>query len=274
VDPAFVALLRCPFCRTDAIAADARTLHCRHCDRRYLQAEGGYFDLLPGTDGADGRTEPRHASTTAQRLMESELVARLYERVWRPTFVRLIAGRGAATATDFAGEFFIHKSSLGMDERSGPWLDLSCGPGLFTRAMAAAAPGATVAGIDISAAMLDVAVRRVAGYTNVTLARADAHDLPFADGRFAGVNNAGALHIYDDPEAAFCEVYRVLQPAGAYVGSTFAKSKHAGSRLAARLSGIRRFDPTELRSWLSRVGFADYEAIRFGDAFIFKVRKP
>jgi ubiquinone/menaquinone biosynthesis C-methylase UbiE len=35
------------------------------------------------------------------------------------------------------------------------------------------------------------------------LVRADAHALPFVDGAFGGVNNANALHAYDDPEAVF-----------------------------------------------------------------------
>ena len=29
--------------------------------------------------------------------------------------------------------------------------------------------------------------------------------------------------------------------------------------LAARAAGIRRFEPSELRAWLQRIGFADYE---------------
>src|SRR5690606_40039337 len=69
-----------------------------------------------------------------QRLMESELVARAYERFWRPAFVRVLAGSGAGSRTGgFPGEFFIHKNALAMDDREGPWLDVSCGPGTFTQ---------------------------------------------------------------------------------------------------------------------------------------------
>ena len=207
--------------------------------------------------------------------MESELIARLYERFWRPTFVRLLAGNGArGGAGGFPGEFFIHKNALGLDERGGPWLDLSSGPGVFTRAMAAAAPGAWIIGLDISRAMLEVATRRVHGYGNVGLIRADAHDLPFISGALSGVNNAGALHVYDDPDTVFREIRRVLRPGGVYVGSTFAQSRSPVGRLTARVAGIRRFELPELRAWLSRVGFADYEEIRLGDAVIFRVRKP
>jgi SAM-dependent methyltransferase len=245
-------------------------LMCHRCDHRYPKAEAGYFDLLQtGTKG-----EPASALPT-QRLMESELVAKVYERFWRPFMVRTFAGKGAGGAAGgFPGEFFIHKNSLGMDERKGPWLDLSCGPGLFARAMAAAEPGDSVIGLDISRPMLAEAAKRTRAYPNVTLVRADAHDLPFADRRLGGVNNAGALHVYDDPEVAFSEIYRVLQPKGVYVGSTFAPASRAVGRFASRITGIRRFDPPELRAWLSRIGFHDYEEIRLGDGFIFKARKP
>ena len=65
------------------------------------------------------------ASTSEQRFMESDLVARVYERVWRPTFVRMLAGKGAGAAVGgVSGELFIHKQSLNLDERTGPWLDL------------------------------------------------------------------------------------------------------------------------------------------------------
>ena len=213
--------------------------------------------------------------TTEQRLMESELVARIYDRFWRPTFVRLFAGKGAGAAVGgLSGELFIHKHGLGLDDRGGPWLDLSCGPGAFARALAAAAPGALVVGLDLSRAMLDVAAQRTGGYPNVVLVRADAHALPFVDGSFAGVNNAGALHAYDDPELVFREVRRVLAPGGHYVGSTFAEAPSLLGRLTARAAGIRRFEPSELRTWLQRIGFADYEDVRLGGALVFRVRRP
>jgi ubiquinone/menaquinone biosynthesis C-methylase UbiE len=210
-----------------------------------------------------------------QRLMESALVARLYDRVWRPTFVRLFGGKGAGGAVGgLTGELFIHKHSLALDDRPGPWLDLSCGPGAFVRALAAAAPGALVVGLDISRAMLEVAAQRTAGYTNAVLVRGDAHALPFVDGAFGGVNNAGALHAYDDPELVFREIRRVLRSGGLYVGSTFAEAPSLVGRIAARAAGIRRFESGELRAWLQRIGFSDYEDVRLGGAFVFRVRRP
>ena len=268
MDPGFMTLVRCPSCGGRALEPRGRALGCPSCHHLF-STEHGYTDLL---DVSRGEPTP---SSPEQRLMESELVARLYERFWRPTFVRVIAGRGASARTGgFPGEFFIHKNALAMEDRHGPWLDLSCGPGIFSRAMAAAAPGERVVGLDISRAMLEVAARKARGYSNLSLVRADAHQLPFVDGAFGGVNNTGALHVYDDPDAVFSEILRVLQPGGVYVGSTFAQSTTLVGQLSARVAGIRRFQPPELRAWLSRVGFADYEEIRLEGAFIFRTRKP
>jgi len=268
VDPAVLPILQCPRCRTAAPFSDLRTPRCKSCGLEPTRTSHGVLDLID-------TGQETLASTSEQRFMESDLVARVYERVWRPTFVRMLAGKGAGAAVGgVSGELFIHKQSLNLDERTGPWLDLSCGPGVFVRALSAAAPGQLVVGLDISRAMLDVAAQRTSGYTNAVLLRGDAHALPFADGSFGGVNNAGALHAYDDPELVFREIRRVLRRGGIYVGSTFAEAPSLFGRLAARAAGIRRFEPGELRAWLQRIGFSDFEDVKLGGAFVFKVRRP
>jgi SAM-dependent methyltransferase len=269
LDPALQAILRCPRCKAIASFTDNRAPRCERCGLDLHRTTGGVLDLLDVA--ITGEPTP---PSTEQRFMESALVARIYDRVWRPTFVRMLAGKGPGAAIGTAGELFIHKQSLSLDDRHGPWLDLSCGPGVFCRSIGAAAPGQLVVGLDISRAMLEVAASRTAGYHNVQLIRADAHALPFADAAFEGVNNAGALHAYDDPEQVFREVLRVLKPGGLYVGSTFAEAPTLAGRLMARAAGIRRFEPLALRSWLGRIGFADYEELRLGGAFVFRARRP
>jgi SAM-dependent methyltransferase len=270
VDPAVLPILQCPRCKSAVPFSSLRSPRCRTCGLEPAASLPGVLDLIDIAVGGEPVT-----TTTEQKLMESELIARLYDRFWRPAFVRLLAGRGAGAAVGgLPGELFIHKHSLALDDRAGPWLDLSCGPGAFARALAAAAPGALVVGLDISRAMLGIAAQRTAGYTNVVLIRGDAHALPFGDGAFGGVNNAGALHAYDDPEIVFREIRRVLRPGGLYVGSTFAEAPSLLGKLTARAAGIRRFEPGELRAWLQRIGFADYEDVRLGAAFVFRVRRP
>ena len=269
MDQAVLQILSCPRCRAEAPFKSTRNPRCATCGLEPVLSNPSVLDLIDVGIG-----EPTTA-TAEQRLMESDLVARIYDRFWRPTFVRLLAGKGAgASVGGLSGELFIHKHGLSLDDRPGPWLDLSCGPGAFARALAASAPGALIVGLDLSRAMLEVAAQRTGGYTNVVLVRADAHALPFVDGAFGGVNNAGALHAYDDPELVFREIRRVLRPGGLYVGSTFAEAPSLMGRLAARAAGIRRFEPSELRAWLQRIGFADYEDVRLGGALVFRVRRP
>jgi SAM-dependent methyltransferase len=268
VDPTLYSILRCPRCKGTDFEVDNAA--CSACGLDLQRRRGNVLDLI------DVATVGEPAPTNnEQRLMESELVARAYDRLLRPAFVRLLAGKGAGGAVGgIAGEMFIHKHSLGLDDREGPWLDLSCGPGAFTRALGAAAPTATVIGLDISRAMLEVAAQRCTAYPNVVLVRADAHSLPFCDKSVGGVNNAGALHAYDEPETVFREILRVLRPGGIFVGSTFAEAPSFLGRLAARAAGIRRFAPSELRAWLQRIGFCDYEDVKMGGALVFRARRP
>lgn len=267
MDPAVLSILRCPRCQATGFQ-ELRAPRCQACDYTVTTTTAGVLDVIDHLD----ETATANAE---QRFMQSQLVARLYERAWRPAFVRLLAGKGAsAELGGIGGELFIHKHSLAVDEREGPWLDLSCGPGVFTRALGAASPGALVVGFDLSHAMLEVAAERTRAYSNVVLIHGDAHSLPFADASFGGVNNAGALHAYDDPEQVFREVWRVLRPGGIYVGSTFAEAPSLLGKVAARVAGIRRFAPSALRSWLQRLGFAEYEDLRVGGAIIFRARRP
>ncbi|MEU4478577.1 class I SAM-dependent methyltransferase [Micromonospora sp. NPDC023966] len=90
----------------------------------------------------------------------------------------------------------------------GPLLDLGCGPG---RDLAFWADrGATPVGLDLSAAMLDEARRRV----GVPLVQADLLRLPFRAGAFGGAwCSAALLHLPKaGAPAALAGVRRVLRP--------------------------------------------------------------
>ncbi len=265
MDEEGISLLACARCR-GSLASTKRTCECMECGVRFDC--GDFIDML------DATTTPE-PTTMDQRIAESTLYARLYEKWWRPWFVRFTSGNDSNLLTGgFGSEYFVHKQSLGLDHIDGPWLDLSCGTGLFTRGIASSCPSQSVIGVDISIPMLEAAHAKNRAYDNVTLLRADAHELPLKSGVFSGVNNAGALHAYRAPEDVFREVRRVLRSGGVYVGSAFLQSSSFVRRRLASLVGIRTFDQRELAGWLSRVGFRDYEEAIFGDIIIFKVRKP
>ena len=75
-------------------------------------------------------------------------------------------------------------------------LDVGCGTGHTARRAARAAPTGSVLGVDLSAAMLDVARRRAAeeGIANVEFLQADAQVHPFDRGAFdVVVSRTGAM---------------------------------------------------------------------------------
>ena len=88
-------------------------------------------------------------------------------------------------------------------------LDVATGPGYV--AGAAAARGARVAAVDVSAAMVELAA---ANHPEIDVQQGDAEALPFPDAAFeAVVCNFGVLHL-GRPERAAAEAFRVTAPGG------------------------------------------------------------
>ena len=87
----------------------------------------------------------------------------------------------------------------------GSYLDLACGTGSYTTALAA--QGGRWTGIDASEVMLGAARKRCGG---IDWQRAEADALPFRDAAFQGAVCTLAVHHFPDRAAAFREVRRVL----------------------------------------------------------------
>ena len=87
----------------------------------------------------------------------------------------------------------------------GRYLDVGCGTGSYTSALATIAGSWT--GIDPSERMLNAARERSSG---VAWQQADAASLPFADASFNGAVCTLAHHHFPDRVAAFGEVRRVI----------------------------------------------------------------
>jgi arsenite methyltransferase len=94
-------------------------------------------------------------------------------------------------------------------------VDVACGTGLT--AVMAARGGATVRGYDVEPAVVAAARRRVAKAKltdRVTIAVADAHDLPAEPASADVVVCECALSTFADPPCAVAEMVRVLRPGG------------------------------------------------------------
>jgi SAM-dependent methyltransferase len=190
------------------------------------------------------------------RAMESEWLARSYASWWRPIAFALSTGFGAPSAEHEA------RLALGLlADREGPWLDLSCGPGTFTRALVDAAELRTVVGVDSSRAML---ARARIGAPGAVLVRADAASLPLCDGVFGAVANLAALDLYPDPSSVVAEAARVLARGGRWVCSTFVTNRGAPSRQPfASISGSVTPTVEELEDWARRAGLARFDKVSF-----------
>jgi SAM-dependent methyltransferase len=224
------------------------------------EARDGYLDFL-GEDDPTGRLP-------GQRLMASRALPLIYERLWRPVLGRVLMGRDTAAERRFALEAL----------RIAPGetvLDVGCGPGNITRALAGAAGDGLVVGLDASRTMLAQAAREPGAIAYV---RADAADLPFRDGAFDAVCCFAALYLIERPDEALSEIARVLAPGGrvALLASVSRGPLPAAATNAVvrPLSGIRMFGADELTGALRRHGLVDTQRRLAGFAQFVSARRP
>jgi ubiquinone/menaquinone biosynthesis C-methylase UbiE len=125
-------------------------------------------------------------------------------------------------------------------------LDLACGPGIVSEALAHDA--GDVIACDITAIMLTRTRRRCAdaGIGNIHCTLAHAEVLPFANATFDAVVNRAALHHFSNPAAVIKEMARVTKPSGRLVIVDVMSSENAEeSVLHNALETLR--DPSHVR---------------------------
>lgn len=172
---------------------------------------------------------PTTAETTAFRSFELAAwgdggVAQTYDEWW-------------GSLTQQAVPHLLDAAAIGAGSSV---LDVATGPGFV--AAAAAERGATVTGIDFSAAMV---ARARAHYPTVRFAEGDAETLAFPEGSFDAVTIAfGLLHLAR-PDAALAEAHRVLQPGGRVAFTVWA-APPATQGFAAVLDAIAKHGRTDV----------------------------
>lgn len=145
---------------------------------------------------------------------------------------------------------------------SGTILDVACGPGVVTAALAGKAEAVTA--FDATPAMLEKAEKRCAeaGHRNVRFEQGDAEALPFDDGTFDGVVTRLAIHHFPDPKRVIDEMLRVLRPGGTLVIADVVVSEDAEEAALQNAieiirdpSHIRMLPASELDSLVTATGF-------------------
>jgi SAM-dependent methyltransferase len=155
---------------------------------------------------------------------------RLQRRVQRYGWDRAVGDyeRGWRVQLDPAHSLMLDMVDLRPGDRA---LDVACGTGLVSfRAAEAVGAAGTVVGTDISERMVEK-VRGIAAeraVANIVFERADAEELPFADGTFDAAVCALGLMYVPDPVRALCEMRRLLRPGGRAAAAVWGARRNCG----------------------------------------------
>jgi len=113
-------------------------------------------------------------------------------------------------------------------------LDIACGSGYA--AALAAARGATVTGVDIAPALLEIARERTPSGMFVD---GEMDALPFLDEQFDVAMSVNGFQFALDPATAFAEAARVLVPGGRLAAATFAEpERNEGTALHLAMKAL------------------------------------
>lgn len=247
-----LSLFSCPYCQEGLHWSFPSSVHslpdqgqasCSGCQRSY-PLRGGILDFLSGS-------AQNEVITPFQRLMQFEPLTAIYEKYWRPL------GFLVASSSSFR-QFSADLIQRLEPQKTSSILDLACGPGLFACPLAAQTSG-WVIGFDLSLPMLRRAHKKAfgSGLRNVLFVRGSAFSLPFRDITLDAILCSGALHLFNQPEAALAEIARTLSRSGRFVCQTTLKPRHSAG-LASFLDRVIRFGFFEsiedLNEKLSRAG--------------------
>jgi ubiquinone/menaquinone biosynthesis C-methylase UbiE len=163
----------------------------------------------------------------------------------RQEFAQQAAGFAASVATTDQVQVARLVEAIGDLSRARV-LDVACGPGIVTSALAAHAQ--EVVALDLTPEMLAKASERcgTAGRTNVVFEEGSATALPFADACFDAVITRLSFHHFLAPDAVLKEMLRVLRPGGILaVADVVSAEEPDKSALQNAIESLR--DPSHVR---------------------------
>jgi SAM-dependent methyltransferase len=215
---------------------------------------------------------PVERLTLGQRVFFNKLSARLYVISREGRFARFMNGHNSSEDYPWL------VNALELDEDSTV-LDVPCGQGNVTEAIAGVLPRGRVLALDLSNTMLRLARTRLerAGLLDrATLVRANAQQLPIEDASIDAVSACAGLHLFPEPERAIDEMRRVLRPGGRVAGLVFVNQTEIVPKLiqaaVRRVSGMISFDFDELGRRFEAHGFTDWQWHRAGIIGYFQAR--
>ena len=141
-------------------------------------------------------------------------------------------------------------------------LDIGCGKGFLLHDLGTAVPGASVAGLDISAYALEHAIEDVRPH----VVRGTAAHLPFADKSFDLVVSINTLHNLRVAEldSAFREIERVGRGAKYVVVDTFRNEREKVNLMYWQLTCQCFYTPEDWHWWFAHTGYSgDHAFVHF-----------
>jgi ABC-2 type transport system ATP-binding protein len=152
-----------------------------------------------------------------------------------------------ASSYDRDGEYVVGKPILQAIEKKllqehslGDAVELGCGTGYFTRAIARNARH--LLATDLSDKMLEAARVQLAGVKNITIQKADCSNTAFAAETFDSVFLLNLVHVVGDPLRCLQESHRILHAGGLLVVVDFTGYR---LHLSKKLNLVFRY----LRTW-------------------------
>lgn len=140
----------------------------------------------------------------------SGAVGDVWAEEWRRT------DRGFAAMTPY-----LDAAILAVAPEKGRAIDIGCGAGGTSIALARARPGLEVIGVDLSPALVDTARARAAGCDNLSFRVADAMATSDLDGTADLLVSRHGVMFFDDPVAGMAALRRLAAPGGTLVFSCF-----------------------------------------------------
>ena len=142
---------------------------------------------------------------------------------------------------------------VGVADLGDDVLEVGPGPGLTTDLLRARADRVTA--VEVDGALAAALAERLSG-SNVEVIHGDGTDTGLASGRFSAATSFAMLHHMPTPELQdrlFAELYRVLRPGGAFVGTD---SRDLEAIRAGHVDDVFvPVDPATLGNRLEAVGF-------------------
>jgi ubiquinone/menaquinone biosynthesis C-methylase UbiE len=244
-------------------------LNCPQCGGSYPIADG-IINFLP-------RRTPNIG--LGQFSNQVPPTAYLYERLWRPKALSILGGREWLPAEEQATIVRMLDSRQGNWRRELPthdevayFLDQGCSTGFYARAIVRAFQNrqlkltGTDAGHVVALDNSWLMVQEARGYIEregltgyISLVRADAENMPFIEGAFAGVANGGSLNEFKQTAPALREARRTLDKQGnaAFMVQMGAKKGFGKfiNRAITLSSGIKFFELDRLNAYFRQTGF-------------------